>query len=80
VIETSALDDALDRSRLRRRLPAPDLRRHLRERAGISQADVARALGVARPTISRWEAGARSPRGSDLLRYVDLLDRLMAER
>lgn len=35
---------------------------HLREvrvRVGLSQADVARAIGVTQSAVSRWEAGAR---------------------
>ncbi len=65
-------------SRTRRRLPEPALRRLLRERARLSQAEVAAAAGVDRATVSRWESGEREPRGELLARYVAILDRLAA--
>ena len=49
--------------------------RSIRERARLSQADVARALGVDQPTVARWEAG-RVPRREHAARYADLLWRL----
>jgi len=60
----------------RRRLPVPAMRRALRIDAGLTQADVGETLGVARESVARWEAGARTPRGEILLAYVDLLDEL----
>ena len=38
----------------------------LRERLGISQADLARSLGVPPNTVSRWETGATAPDASSL--------------
>jgi len=73
------LADALERSRLRRQLPDPADRRLLRVRVGLSQGDLARALNVARPTICRWESGARDPGHQHLVPYLDLLNRLMRE-
>jgi DNA-binding transcriptional regulator YiaG len=73
------LDQALARSRALKRLPAPRDRRRIRERAGISQADVASALDVSRIAVLRWERGDRTPRGATLVAYVKLLDRLTAE-
>lgn len=32
-----------------------------RERAGLSQSAVARAVGVDHSTVSRWESGSRTP-------------------
>lgn len=32
-----------------------------REERGLSQADLARALGVTQATVSRWETGERPP-------------------
>lgn len=32
-----------------------------RERAGVTQAEMADVLGVSRPAISMWEAGKRQP-------------------
>lgn len=50
--------------------------RRLREEAGISQAEVAAAVGVTRACVSRWEAGARKPTGSAAQRYARLLELL----
>ncbi len=60
----------------RRALPAPALARELRRSAGVSQARVAQELGVTPVTVSRWEAGARRPRGALLVAYAKLLDEL----
>lgn len=59
--------------RQERRLPAPKTLRLIREAAGVSQARVARELGVDRVTVARWELGLRSPRGELRRRYVELL-------
>lgn len=72
------LQDALERSRLRRGLPEARVRRMIREAAGLSQDDVARALGVARPTVTRWEGG-HLPRGAKLDEYARLLNDLTRE-
>lgn len=63
--------------RARRRLPAPPMRRAIRESAGVSQLRVAGQVGVTRMTVSRWESGVREPRGDHLLSYVALLDELV---
>ena len=76
----TSLDQLLARSRATRRLPAPLVRRALRESAGLSQQALASYLEVERATVSRWEGGARTPRGAALERYVELLDRLAVER
>lgn len=54
-------------------LPTPAIARALRVRAGISQARIARELGVSRMTVSRWESGAHRPRGVHLVAYGALL-------
>ncbi|MFD5370789.1 helix-turn-helix transcriptional regulator [Streptomyces sp. NPDC127103] len=61
---------------LKRRLPAPEICRVVREAAGVSTADVAEALGVSRQTISNWETGRRVPRGRLLVGYLEVLDLL----
>ena len=76
----AALDTVLAAGRARRRLPQPAIRRLLRERARLSQREVAQALGVDPPTVSRWESGSRTPSGRFLERYLELLDRLAGER
>jgi transcriptional regulator with XRE-family HTH domain len=73
------LDQAIDHARLRRELPGPRRRRLIREAAGIPQGALASALGVARPTLSRWESGARAPRTKHLAAYVEALGRLARE-
>jgi DNA-binding transcriptional regulator YiaG len=47
--------------------------RQTRERAHLSLADIAAAVSVTTPAISRWECGLRAPRGAAALRYHALL-------
>ena len=60
----------------RRELPPPAARRALREAGGVSQQDVARAVGVTRQCISWWESGQRVPAGRNLAGYVRVLDEI----
>lgn len=60
-----------------RRLPPPQFRRLIREQAGLSQAAMARAVGVGRSTMTRWEAGTRTPRGKVLREYLSVLNKLL---
>jgi transcriptional regulator with XRE-family HTH domain len=46
--------------------------RSARERAGLSQGQTARLLGVHRPTISEIEAGRRAVKADELTRLADL--------
>lgn len=55
------------------------MRRLLRERAGLSQHEVAKLVSVSAPTLSRWEGGLRQPAGDNLVAYAALLDRLTQE-
>jgi DNA-binding transcriptional regulator YiaG len=71
----TSLDQLLIRAR-ERRLPDPTVRRMLRERAGVSQGELALALHVSPAAISRWEAGSRHPRGKRADEYGAALDRL----
>lgn len=45
--------------------------RKLREEAHVSQAALARALGVAQNTVSNWENGNRDPSNEALMRVAD---------
>jgi transcriptional regulator with XRE-family HTH domain len=66
--------EAIRRKRdARRALFEPAFRRALRLQAGLSQQDIADAVGVRRETISRWERGVRSPRGESLNAYARVL-------
>lgn len=60
----------------RRKLPPPAVRRLLRETAGVSLAQVARAVGVSKQCVSQWELGSRRPSGERLERYIAVLDTL----
>jgi predicted transcriptional regulator len=73
------LNAALAKASLHRRLPAPAVRRALRDNAGLTQQDVADVCGVSRVSIARYEAGTRDPRGAVQARYVELLMKLVAE-
>ncbi|WP_425460953.1 helix-turn-helix transcriptional regulator [Lacisediminihabitans profunda] len=48
----------------------------LREEAGISQAEFARAVGVSRSAVCQWESDSRSPRTEVALRCWSVLSRL----
>lgn len=75
-METAALQAQI---RSAHALPTPTACRAIREAARVSQADVARTLGVARETVYRWENGIREPRGSRLRDYVALLEMMQRE-
>lgn len=54
--------------------------RYIRLARGLSVGEVARGVGVAKATVSRWEAGQRIPRGAAALRYGSLLASLRPGR
>lgn len=79
--ETAAgLAGALAAGRLRKRLPPPVIRRLLRESNYLALRHIAAACDVDVATISRWEAGLRTPRGEYLKRYIAVLDQLAREQ
>lgn len=61
-----------------RRTPSGRLARELRRSAGLTQADVAQALGVNRVTVTRWETGVQRPHGELRDRWADLLNEIAA--
>ena len=63
-------------SRARRDLPGPRDRRRIRKRARVSQAEVARVVGVSRAAVTRWESGDRDPSGLHLSTYAQVLEEL----
>ncbi|WP_411152621.1 telomere-associated protein Tap [Streptomyces sp. A30] len=60
-------------------LPPPAERRRLREAAGLSQAQIAKALDTRREAVGNWEAGRTEPRPPQRAAYARLLEKL-AER
>ena len=65
--------ELLDRVRARRVLPMAAERRSIREAAGVSQHEMARALGVSWTAIYRWERGSRPREREHEIAYADLL-------
>ncbi|MFP1665705.1 helix-turn-helix domain-containing protein [Streptomyces cavourensis] len=59
-------------------LPAPSVRRELREQARLSKAQAARALGISTSTLTAWETG-REPTGEPRTKYAYLLEGLAAK-
>jgi DNA-binding transcriptional regulator YiaG len=68
-----AQNEALALRRIHR-LVKTDRLREAREAAGLSQSDVARAIGVAPSNVSRWEARKTRPRGSHAVTLLELID------
>jgi DNA-binding transcriptional regulator YiaG len=56
-----------------RRLLRSGEARDIRLRAGLSQTEVARSVGVTAGAVSRWETGSRRPVGEAAVRYARLL-------
>ncbi|MFI9568117.1 helix-turn-helix domain-containing protein [Streptomyces rishiriensis] len=73
-----AIDSLLDAVGPEVALPPCQVRRELRERARLSKAQVARALGVSPSTLGGWESG-RDPAGEVRTKYAYLLDGLNAK-
>jgi transcriptional regulator with XRE-family HTH domain len=46
----------------------------LREHLGLSQAVVARAVGVDQSAVSRWESGKARPRPAHAVRLAEILE------
>lgn len=68
---TSAL---VERVWAARQLPSRLRAREIREAAGVTQREVAGELGVHPLTVTRWEAGTRTPSGDRRAAYAKLLD------
>ena len=50
--------------------------RRIRQQAGLTLAEVAKALGVDESSVSRWEGGSRQPRADVAVRWAQLLAEL----
>lgn len=70
--------DALLKKVAQRDLPPVEERRRLREAAGLSQEQLAKALKSRRETIGNWEAGLTEPRPPRRAAYARLLEALAA--
>lgn len=53
--------------------------REIRESSGLSQAELAATIDVARSTVYLWEAKRRRPHGSAAIRYGKFLGTLAAK-
>ena len=72
--------DYLAIGRARRRIRSePSYLRLVRERAGLSQTEMAKLVGVDPSAVCRWEAGLRVPRAEMLERYTAIVERLSRE-
>ncbi|MER5934038.1 helix-turn-helix transcriptional regulator [Streptomyces sp. NPDC002054] len=72
----AAVDALLAETAAKDALPEPDERKRLREAAGLSQEQIARALSVRRETVTSWETGRTDPRPPKRAAYLRLLDGL----
>ncbi|MCX4524042.1 helix-turn-helix domain-containing protein [Streptomyces anulatus] len=71
--EDVSVESLLEEARLAASLPPPQERLRLREAAGLTRAQVAAAVGVARGTVQNWESGASTPVPPGRLPYLRLL-------
>ncbi|SHM23529.1 telomere-associated protein Tap [Actinacidiphila paucisporea] len=74
----SAVDALLEEVAASEALPPPAERKRLREAAGLSQAQVARAVDTRREAVGNWEAGRTEPRPPQRAAYARLLEGLAA--
>ncbi len=74
----AAVDALLEEAAAPDVLPEPSERKRLREAAGLSQEQIARALDVRRETVTGWESGRTEPRPPKRAAYVRLLEGLAA--
>lgn len=49
--------------------------RDLRKQYNLTQAGLAKAVGVAQPTINAWELGQRTPKPKEVLRLSKFFER-----
>ncbi|NJP48129.1 telomere-associated protein Tap [Actinacidiphila epipremni] len=73
-----AVDALLDEVAAGQTLPPPAERKRLREAAGLSQAQVAKAVDTRREAVGNWEAGRTEPRPPQRAAYARLLEGLAA--
>lgn len=71
--DVSTVDELAERVKYRKDLPPPAMRKLIRESAGVTQAELAEALGVSRVAVIHWERGDRYPRRQHLDGYARAL-------
>jgi HTH-type transcriptional regulator/antitoxin MqsA len=80
MINHEVLERALAGSRARRGLPSPERRRLIRIAAGLTQSELAEAVGGVDPsTVVRWESGANQPTREHAAAYLEVLEQLASE-
>lgn len=57
-------------------LPEPPERQRLRRASGLSQRELATAIGVSQSTLALWETGRYKPSGRHLRPYVEALRKI----
>ena len=51
----------------------PEALRAAAEQAGLTDTQIAAAVGVSQQTVGSWKAGRKSPRGKHLMALVDVV-------
>ena len=51
----------------------------LRERAGLTQAQLAEKIGASQSAVALWETGARMPRSNKLQKLAEVLECTVAD-
>lgn len=52
----------------------PEEIKQIREMLGLSQADLARLMGVGNDAVRKWEYGLRWPRKENAMRLIEIRD------
>lgn len=78
-VDMTKIDALLDRKTTAKRqveLPEPSERKRLRTAWGLTQQDIATALGVSPSNVGSWEAGRWEPSGEARQQYAYLLGQI----
>ena len=57
-------------------LPDPAYLKAIRQKSGLTQAEVAEAIGVTAGAVKHYEAGRRQPRGENLTKYSEAVEEM----
>jgi transcriptional regulator with XRE-family HTH domain len=69
----AAIRDMIDN---RPTLPDPAYLKAIRQKSGLTQREVAEAIGVTPGAVKHYEAGRRHPRGDNLTRYSEAVEEM----